>query len=164
LRSLPRLLLDTVSEALDSDIFMVHTKPVIAAELNYPHVRVVQDFPGTVKTESNCLVSANETPVIALVERDAQVEEAAKALVFARFSRGGMSPYAPDIVLVNEWIKKPFLEAVIRQQVAYGAVNGKDRRQYPDLTKDTQQGNVSLISSGLSGKIIDVHNRSVPGT
>lgn len=51
---------------------------------------------------------------MAIVDRSADIEAAAKAITTARFSFGGYSPYAPDLVLVNEFIKKDFFEACSR--------------------------------------------------
>lgn len=46
------------------------------------------------------------------MDRTADVKLAAKELVAARFAFGGTSPYAPDLVLVNEFVKQAFLQAV----------------------------------------------------
>lgn len=51
---------------------------------------------------------------VAIVDRSADIEAAAKAITAARFSFGGYSPYAPDLVLVNEFVKKEFFEACSR--------------------------------------------------
>jgi hypothetical protein len=44
---------------------------------------------------------------------------AAKHLVTARFAFGGTSPYAPDVVLVNEFVKKDFLELVLKHAIPF---------------------------------------------
>lgn len=51
---------------------------------------------------------------VAIVDRSADIEAAAKAITTARFSFGGCSPYAPDLVLVNEFVQKEFFEACSR--------------------------------------------------
>lgn len=57
-----------------------------------------------------------ETPKlsIAIVDRTANVEEAAKAITTARTAFRGRSPQAPDIVLVNEFVKQDFVQASVR--------------------------------------------------
>jgi acyl-CoA reductase-like NAD-dependent aldehyde dehydrogenase len=60
------------------------------------------------------LVSSLEARTIAIVDRTADIEAAAKAIVMARFSFQGMSPYAPDLVIVNEFVHKDFFEACTR--------------------------------------------------
>lgn len=130
----------------------------------HPHVRVAQNYSGPVKEGSQQLISVPTTPVVALVERDAHIEQAARALVAARFGRGGKSPYAPDIILVNEWVKKRFLEAVVLQNVQ---ADGEKLRVATESNKslefmaDTKDGDVTVISTGGRGTILDVHNRSV---
>lgn len=51
------------------------------------------------------------------MDRTSDVEFAARELVVARSSFGGKSPYAPDIVLVNEYAKQSFLRAVLSESV-----------------------------------------------
>jgi hypothetical protein len=51
------------------------------------------------------------------VDRTADLQHAARELISARFSFGGRSPYAPDIVLVNEFVKQAFLEAVVNESL-----------------------------------------------
>ena len=45
---------------------------------------------------------------------------AAKELVAARFAFGGSSPYAPDLVLVNEFVKEEFLKAAVEESRRLG--------------------------------------------
>ena len=47
---------------------------------------------------------------IAIVDRSADVPAAAKAIASSRCTFQGTSPYAVDVVLVNEWVGKEFLE------------------------------------------------------
>jgi acyl-CoA reductase-like NAD-dependent aldehyde dehydrogenase len=65
--------------------------------------------------------------VVAIIERDADIRLAADTLVTAAFSLRGKSPYKPDIVLVNEWVKKDFLVAVMQSLVRLMADPGDSR-------------------------------------
>lgn len=166
LRRVPRIVLDIVCDALDSDIFCVTTKPTTAADIGHPHVRVAQESSEDNQGTRRQLSPPSSTPVIALVERDAHLDEAAKSLVVARFSRGGRAPYAPDIIFVNEWVKKPFLEAVIRQKVAMTSTEASFRVKRaqprgPVYAKEVEEGDVVVISSGTGGSIVEVCNRLV---
>lgn len=60
-----------------------------------------------------------------MIDRTADVKLAARELVAARFAFGGSSPYAPDLVLVNEFVKQEFLQAVREESHKLGA-NGKE--------------------------------------
>lgn len=65
-------------------------------------------------TSQSHLTSSAKSRCVAIVDRSADIDAAAKAITTARFSFGGYSPYAPDLVLVNEFIKKDFFEACSR--------------------------------------------------
>ena len=57
---------------------------------------------------------------------------AARELVAARFAFGGSSPYAPDLVLVNEFVKGEFLSAVVeesRKLVDAARVYGSEKKR-----------------------------------
>lgn len=66
---------------------------------------------------------------VAIVDRSADVEAAAKAITTARFSFGGTSPYAPDLVLVNEFVKKDFFEACSRHASSLFAGEAGDKKR-----------------------------------
>lgn len=67
------------------------------------------------------LGSLADRKVVAVVDRTADIEQAALALVDARFGFNGRSAYAPDLVLVNEYVQKAFLEALARHAISYAA-------------------------------------------
>ena len=75
---------------------------------------------------------------IAVVDRTADVVSAAEHIIRARFGFRGRSPYAPDVVLVNEFVKKAFLDAAVQQSIKYSSVeNGigdgaENPRRQPD--------------------------------
>jgi acyl-CoA reductase-like NAD-dependent aldehyde dehydrogenase len=64
---------------------------------------------------------------VAFVDRTTQVEHAAEDLALARFLFRGQSPYAPDLVLVNEFCVQPFLKALMKH-----AAQGLGLGQYSD--------------------------------
>lgn len=57
---------------------------------------------------------ANRKMAVAVIHRTANVIEAANSICTARLRFNGGSPYAPDIVLVNEWVKKDFIQACLQ--------------------------------------------------
>lgn len=85
-------------------------------------LQVLQETPISQPTHSQ-LVSPH-TKVIAIVDRTADLAAAAENLVTARFAFGGSSPYAPDLVFVNEYVKKEFLEHVLKFAIPYLAASG----------------------------------------
>ncbi|KAG9256756.1 Aldehyde/histidinol dehydrogenase [Emericellopsis atlantica] len=162
LRRTPGVVLEIIGRALDSDIFTFTSKPATDADIGHRHIRVIQN--GTLETcPSHHLVSAPMTPVVAFVERDADIDAAAKAIAIARFSQGGNSPYAPDVVLVNEWIKPQFLTAVVQQHVH---ISSKDtspskptRGTRSNVATESEKEGSNIISLGQNGTIIDVGDR-----
>ncbi|PPJ57777.1 hypothetical protein CBER1_00250 [Cercospora berteroae] len=119
LRAVPSLLRKLLSEALDADGFAIASKPVQSDELPKSAMRVLQSgIEGSPR--ANQLTSAARAPVLAVVDRTANVQHAAQEIVAARSSFCGSSPYAPDVVLVNEFAKKDFLQAVISAAIEIG--------------------------------------------
>ncbi|VUC28532.1 unnamed protein product [Clonostachys rosea] len=97
----PKFILSLIGSALDDDVFKVVYSQLSDDDIASRHTRIVQ--------------KQNPNPrVIAVVERDADLQLAAKAIASARFSLRGKSPFAPDLVLVNEWVKKDFLSALVQ--------------------------------------------------
>lgn len=95
------------------------------------------------------LLSASTGRAVAVVDRTADIEAAARAITKARFSFGGTSPYAPDLVLVNEFVKQDFFEACskyatlafAREPAArkVGGNRGEDTRKAVKAAEDAKQ-------------------------
>lgn len=72
-----------------------------------------------------------QSRTVAVVDRTANIQVAAHELVAARFSFSGTSPYAPDYIFVNEFVKRDFLQAVVGEcaKLSGGlATNGSDEK------------------------------------
>ncbi|KAJ4191948.1 hypothetical protein NW755_004083 [Fusarium falciforme] len=159
----PSLVLGLIQESLDKDILEVTNQQVNLEDINHPHIRVLQNG-STHSTSNQDLVSNSKAPVLAFVERDADVQAAAKALVSSRFGLGGKSPYAPDVVYVNEWVKKDLLRALVQQSTDFMANPAATRKSTKfaksELSKQAEKdGSVNIISSGSGGLILDVEDR-----
>ncbi|KAE8346124.1 hypothetical protein BDV24DRAFT_158921 [Aspergillus arachidicola] len=111
---LPELLRRVLSNALDRDTFTFTEERPDATVLQDMFV-VCQDQSNSTELGSQlALVSPNGLRTVAVVDRTAQVEVAAQELGLARFLFRGQSPYAPDLVLVNEFCVEQFLEALLK--------------------------------------------------
>lgn len=117
------------------------------------------------------MVSSKSARVLAIVDRSANFDEAAKALISARFSFRGKSPFAPDLVLVNEFVKQDLLQALVRQNIsagerdfpANGALEKKKQQQSGAraLVEDLQRNqDAHLITQEANGAIVEIGNRS----
>ncbi|KAF2214210.1 hypothetical protein CERZMDRAFT_22385, partial [Cercospora zeae-maydis SCOH1-5] len=164
--SVPGLLRKLLSESLDADGFAIASKPVTDDELPETAIRVLQNgVEGSPR--ANQLTSAARAPVLAVVDRTANVQHAAQELVAARSSFGGSSPYAPDIVLVNEFAKKDFLQAVLSAAVGLDRVaETKTRTIGPtdishtiDLLRKSDQ-DLRLVSQENSFAVVEISSRS----
>jgi hypothetical protein len=94
------------------------------------------------------------------------VKLAARELVAARFAFGGSSPYAPDLVLVNEFVKQEFLRAAVeetrrlgdgRQQGEKVKGKGKVSEKIEKFRKGDSKVEVVLDEAGAV--VLDLHAR-----
>ncbi|KAL1891088.1 hypothetical protein Sste5346_007914 [Sporothrix stenoceras] len=174
----PRQLFHVLETALDANIFYASMAPSVPTEaaFGHRHVRVLQGcLPSTYSLSASSLppVVSHPSRVVAIVERDADVKTAATALVRARFSFGGRSPYAPDVVLVSEWVKKDFLACAAQaaaQFMAEGGVeagsNGTTKRKTPNKKMDSlstrlqNDQSARIITLGSNGTVASIEDRS----
>ncbi|EAW20800.1 uncharacterized protein NFIA_113300 [Aspergillus fischeri NRRL 181] len=168
--ALPAVLRRILTQALDADTFAISEERPDAAFLS--RVLMVSQT-GSAPLAERSLLSPANARTVAVVDRTAYVPAAAEALVAARFAFGGRSTYSPDIVLVNEFAMKQFVEAVIQQASRYLAgPNGEarqgasnPRRFGPSASlldaahKDT---GARVLVSGSGWGVVEVHDRSGP--
>ena len=151
-----------LSESLAPDIFEVVSANVQCEEPNC--VQVVQTETGLAQQPA-VLLSPSKALAVAVVDRTANLEEAAKTLTTARMTFNGKSPYAPDLILVNEFVKREFLQAVIRHSIQYmAAENGpaiEAQKRSSGGAARTETKGFRTITSGSNGSILDVENRYV---
>ncbi|KAJ5819416.1 hypothetical protein N7474_005007 [Penicillium riverlandense] len=121
LYQLPHLLSKVLVEALDADTFAIVSTPLSDEALRYLSAhRVLTDLGRPADdTHANVLASCSGSRVIGVVDRTADITQAAKAIVRARFAFQGKSVYAPDVILVNEFVKSSLLESVVKEATVY---------------------------------------------
>lgn len=167
----PKLAFELIAAALDKDVFTVVYNAVSSKDIGHRNLRVVQNSPASDSTWQT-ISSDPSARTVAIVERDADIETAADALIAARFSLGGRSPYAPDLVLVNEWVKRDLIIALSARSARYladsitgpvGSSNGKQKTQKPKkssiASKAVEEGSATIISSNPEATIIEVSGR-----
>ncbi|KAJ4996122.1 Aldehyde dehydrogenase family 3 member B1 [Colletotrichum sp. SAR 10_66] len=110
LLQLDSILRSVLPRALNQNAFCI-TKKITDQSLLDSAILVDQTGVAPSASHVNHFVSSNNARAIAIVDRTADIEAAAGAITAARFGFGGQSPYAPDLVLVNEYVKKEFFEA-----------------------------------------------------
>lgn len=112
-RQVDSVLRTILSKALDVNTFYM-SKSITDQSILDEAIVVDQASTATSRAFKSQLRSLENTRCVAIVDRTANIDEAAKAITAARFGFGGSSPYAPDLVLVNEFVKKEFFEACSR--------------------------------------------------
>lgn len=150
---------------LDHDSFLLSTSRIPDQELK-PCLLVDQQSPVISGAPRKDVLSSSTARVVAVVDRTADIDAAACCLVHARYTYQGTSPYAPDLVLVNGFVKKQFIEACMRyattQFVASDVLN-----KISSNAKLTTQGvireaekNGQLSTYGTSDfMLVDILNR-----
>jgi len=118
--------------------------------------------------KANTLASPSRSRVFAVVDRTADVKLAAREIVAARFAFGGSSPYAPDLVLVNEFVKGEVLQAVVEEgrklsdgARVYGSEKAKGKGKIADKIEKFRKGdsNVKLVLEEASAVVLDLPAR-----
>ncbi|KAK5695683.1 hypothetical protein LTR17_024479 [Elasticomyces elasticus] len=122
LRAVAALLRQVLLDALDPDTFAIASSPINDENLLCSLVHINQNN-SEQWPRANQRFSHAQSRTLAIVDRTADAKSAARELVAACFSFGGRSPYAPDVVLVNEFTRQSFLQAVIAESVAVGSAS-----------------------------------------
>lgn len=120
------------------------------------------------------ILSPSTKHTVAVVDRTADIDSAAKTLVRSRISFGGSSPYAPDLVLVNEFVKEQLLKSVARHMLelapgwdntlagtGQGHAKSKGRPKQNGFPLKMKEDSYRVTASASDWWIVDVHERSV---
>ncbi|KAH6620559.1 Aldehyde/histidinol dehydrogenase [Boeremia exigua] len=141
LRALPTLLRALLTAALEPDTFAaVAAAP--SADALAGCLQVLQDT--HVEQPTHFQLVSQQRRVIAIVDRTADLASAAQSLVAARFGFGGRSPYAPDLVLVNEFVHEDFVGHVLRAAIPYVAGAGVTGPKSPSSSPQTLNAHAAI--------------------
>lgn len=132
------VLRQALTNALDVNTFYA-SKTTTDQSILDDAILVDQTSSAPSSTLTNKLLSSSQSRCVAIVDRSANVDDAARAITAARFSFGGTSPYAPDLVLVNEFVKKDFFEACSRYATSSFAKDSSAKRAGVDRNGDVQK-------------------------
>ncbi|TVY84409.1 Aldehyde dehydrogenase family 3 member B2, partial [Lachnellula suecica] len=104
------ILIDLLSSALDRGTFLFSKVRLEKCQLSQIDLFVDQTSTATTHA-SNELLSKSNARSLAVVDRTADIRHAANAIVRARLPPHNTSPYAPDLVIVNNFILQDFVKA-----------------------------------------------------
>jgi acyl-CoA reductase-like NAD-dependent aldehyde dehydrogenase len=159
-----KLLKEILTKALDQDAVAITTSSTSSLEL--PSHILVDQTSSNQASKTNELLSSTTSRTVAIVDRTADIETAAKAIVTARFSFQGTSPYAPDLVIVNEWVKKDFFEACTKYATQLFSSKGSAKPSSSNASKETAEAvkkaeaNGQLSTFGSADfKVVDISDR-----
>jgi hypothetical protein len=106
-------LLNYLPSALDNDTFFVTPNKLQSSQLSKIDLLVDQTGQSPDSSIPQLASSSKSTP-IAIVDRTADIEVAAKAITTARLVPHSASPYSPELVIVNAFILDTFKTACLK--------------------------------------------------
>ncbi|KAL3437032.1 Aldehyde/histidinol dehydrogenase [Aspergillus tetrazonus] len=167
--ALPPLLRQILLDALDADTFAIAEERASTAFLEGVLIVAQTDIPSLPQS----LQSPVNAKTVAVVDRTADLRLAAESLVTARFAFSGRSTYAPDIVLVQEFAIKAFVEALIHHSSKYLAgPDGESREKAVGVSNPRRPGpgssvldaaykdpSARVLVAGSGWGVVEVHDR-----
>jgi hypothetical protein len=130
------ILKDVLAAELDPDTFFISANPIQDASILSSALLVDQTSAAAV---TPALSSTNQRRTIAIVDRTADIDAAAKAIVTARFKFHGASPYSPDLVIVNEFVKDEFFASSTKYASHIFASSGAVKRARSNEEAETKK-------------------------
>jgi hypothetical protein len=136
-----RVLRELLPDGLDCDTFYISKTKLEQSSL--PASTIVVDQVSDIAMPTLDVLASNPSiRTIAVVDRGADIEVAAKAIVSARFSFQGTSPYSPDIVLVNDFVKNEFVGACAQYASKFYAATGS-----PNKSPSSRESDISSMKA-----------------
>lgn len=156
------VLKDLLPKALDPDTFCIINATLKSQE----NMLLIDQTAKSNVSPASQLSSNSSARAIAIVDRDADIEYAAKTIVKARFSFQGTSPYSPDLIVVNEYIKGEFTEACSRYAGKFFTSASKsivarnnNFIETKKALKDAEDKGKVTTSGTSVFKIVDIHDK-----
>jgi len=114
------------------------------------------------------LESPSTLRTVAIVDRTANLADAATDLVISRFAFNGRSPYSPDVILVHEFCVQDFVGLLVKEAPSYfgrGSQQTKKMLKRGDgpslLERLPSEGSSRVIVSGTGWAVAQVQDRLV---
>lgn len=152
-KAVSEILQNLLKASLDHGVIEFVSTRASDEDLSPSHIRLFQEKSQNERqpaSSKSLFPLSSATRSIAIVDRTADLTGAAEAIATARFAYGGNSPYAPDLVLVNEFVKRQFLRALIQATMDQLSLRmSVDAKFSP--SRNTQQ-TASLIAAEIEGK------------
>ncbi|KPI44044.1 uncharacterized protein AB675_6158 [Cyphellophora attinorum] len=164
------LLRDLLTSALDADIFAISNVRLPSEALSRCYVLDQTDDGGPTLSDDESEEKDKSSPrVVAIVDRTANVPEAALTIAAARMAFNGQAAYAPELVFVNEFVADEFLrhacQAMMTPATPVLKHMGTASQHSPARRSDTYAKTLKVVSdsvhlkmvmSGDSGSVIEI--------
>ncbi|CZR61845.1 uncharacterized protein PAC_11742 [Phialocephala subalpina] len=166
LPSLDTLLENIISPGMDKDTFSITSSKVESRY--FSQIDLLVDQTTTFK-EPASFHSATEIRTLAVVDRTGVVELAAKTITTSRLAPNSTSPYSPDLVIVNEYIKDIFSSACLQHASSLGQparirnATAEEKKLQTTLQQAESKGQVKIHrTSGTELSVVDLLDPSSP--
>jgi hypothetical protein len=105
------LLKETLPTSLDRDSFSISSKKLTESEISGTDLFVDQvAIKGQTSYQNH---TASTLRSIAIVDRSANIQQAANDIVRARMPPNNCSPYSPDLIIINDFMCEEFEKACV---------------------------------------------------
>jgi hypothetical protein len=153
LHHLPAVVQNLLKEAIDPGLVAI-----LPSEQSNPSITLSIRQNSTDDVKMGSLASPSDALTVAIVDRTSDADAAARAIWTSRTAYGATSPYAPDVIFVNEFSKKHFVDSLLDQCL-------KKHDAYPvrpkDASVDLLREGCNSIASGAWGQVIELTSRYV---
>lgn len=159
------VLLDILPKALDRDTFHIITDKIGEQYKDHINLLVDQDT-SEISSPAKGLQSPPQGRTVCFLDRTGDVELAAKTITSSRTLPDFSSPYSPDLVLVNEYLKENFIARCLdfATQVEPSCPSkaaSSDDLEFQKILKQTEaRGEVAIHKRNNDFSIIELKIRS----
>lgn len=154
-----KMLKDMINQNMDKDTFVVVDQRPASSQLPSTQTVVLNadnqrdSFPdGFAK-----VLKTSSTSTVAVVDRSADIPAAARSIIRSQIRFNGKSPYAPNVVLVNEFAIEDFCQAAVKclTEEFSASEHAKSSRPQPRATtqKISHETNSRTLISTAKGEI-----------
>ena len=112
------------------------------------------------------LASPSNSRVIAVVDRTADINIAAKAIATSRLSPHDRSPYSPDLVVINDFVSEEFRLACLKH-ASLAPMKSLEKKNFTGVEEIQKlmntaeaEGKVKIYADSISGlSVVEVKDR-----
>lgn len=165
---LEAILRSLLLRALDSETFLIAEKDPFEATFRRSHGIHLGGHLSQNDFHTDRHIRIPAARVVAVVDRSADLDKAAKEIVRARFCFAGRAPYAPDAVFVEESVLAKLAEKIVQATAlrilpqTNSDVESHKVGSSPNtsLKRIQNDGTVDVLATGSHGSVVLIRSRS----